>query len=47
VNVAAMSAASAVFVGGISAGIAALFPQHKEVIYQTQSASSASGASKR
>ena len=45
VSVAAMAASSAVCVGGIAAGIAALFPQHKEVIYQAQSARSARGAS--
>ena len=38
------AAGSAVFVGGIAAGIAALFPQHKEVIYQAQSAPSARDA---
>jgi hypothetical protein len=40
-----MAASAAVVVGGIAAGIAALFPQHKEVIYQAQAAPSARGAS--
>ena len=45
VNPAGMAAAAGVMFGGIAAGIAALFPQHKEVIYQAQSAPSARDAS--
>ena len=45
VSVPAMAASAAVVVGCIAAGIAALFPQHKEVIYQAQSAPSARGPS--
>jgi hypothetical protein len=42
---AAVAAGGAVMVGGIAAGIAALFPQHKEVIYQARPAPSARDAS--
>jgi hypothetical protein len=45
VSVPAMAASAAVVVGGIAAGIAALFPQHKEVIYQARPAPSARDAS--
>jgi hypothetical protein len=45
VNPAALAAGGAIWVGGIAAGVAALFPQHKEVIYQAQRAPSARDAS--
>ncbi len=44
VPTAALAAGTAVSIGGIAAGIAALIPQHKEVIYAT-SPSLSSGAS--
>jgi hypothetical protein len=52
VSPAVVAAGSALWIGGISAGIAALIPQHKEVIYTAGIASpaqraSASGGSRR
>lgn len=40
---AAVAAGAALWIGGIAAGIAALFPQHKEIIYRAESAQPRSG----
>jgi len=44
VPTAAVAASSAAFFGGVAAGIAALFPQHHEVIYSAPASSATSSA---